>query len=186
MFQCTHAYSVASVMSDSVTLQTVAHQAPLSVDFPRPEYWSGLPCLPPGDLPDPGIEPASLVLQMEPPGNPPCSRGCLSVPSWSLDGPGCLLLIPAIPGWLEHTFKIQVKGGQEPWLVAEPASSSPRNLCGHLLPPGLLTTPPDSQHSPTPRHIVTLPASLQTWAWLSQPRRWGSPLPSQRWSGCSG
>ena len=122
----------------------------------------------------------------EPLGNPPCSRGCLSVPSWSLDGPGCLLLISATPGWLEHTFKIQVKGGQEPWLVAEPASSSPRNLCGHLLPPGLLTTPPDSQHSPTPRHIVTLPASLQTWAWLSQPRRWGSPLPSQRWSGCSG
>ena len=37
----------------------VAHQAPLSLEFPRPEYWSGLPFPPPGDLPDPGIKPAS-------------------------------------------------------------------------------------------------------------------------------
>ena len=38
-----------------VTLQTVAHQAPLSMGFSRQEYWSGLPCPPPGDLPDPGL-----------------------------------------------------------------------------------------------------------------------------------
>ena len=43
-----------------VTLWTVAHQAPLSMEFPRQEYWSGLPSPSPGDLPDPGIEPASL------------------------------------------------------------------------------------------------------------------------------
>jgi len=35
---------------------TVAHQAPLSMEFPRQEYWSGLPFPSPGDLPDPGIE----------------------------------------------------------------------------------------------------------------------------------
>ena len=40
---------------------TVALQAPLSIGFSRQEYWSGLPCLPPGDLPDPGIEPMSLM-----------------------------------------------------------------------------------------------------------------------------
>ena len=40
-----------------VTLWTVARQAPLSMEFPRQESWSGLPCLPPGDLPNPGIEP---------------------------------------------------------------------------------------------------------------------------------
>ena len=40
---------------------TVAHQAPLSVGFSRQEDWNGLPCPPPGDLPDPGIEPASLT-----------------------------------------------------------------------------------------------------------------------------
>ena len=44
------------------TPQTVAHQAPLSMGFSRQEYWSGLPCPPPGDLPDPGMEPASLML----------------------------------------------------------------------------------------------------------------------------
>ena len=36
-------------------------QAPLSVQLSRQEYWSGLPCRPPGDLPDPGIEPSSLT-----------------------------------------------------------------------------------------------------------------------------
>ena len=42
---------------------TVAHQASLSVGFSRQECWSGLPFLPPGDLPDPGIEPVSPALQ---------------------------------------------------------------------------------------------------------------------------
>ena len=50
-----------SVVSDSATPWTVAHQAPLSMGFSRQEYWSGLPCPPPGDLPDPRIEPASLT-----------------------------------------------------------------------------------------------------------------------------
>ena len=40
---------------------TVAWQAPLSMGFSRQEYWSGLPCPPPGDLPDPGIKPESLM-----------------------------------------------------------------------------------------------------------------------------
>ena len=43
------------------TLWTIAHQAPLSMGFSRQEYWNGLPCPPPGDLPDLGIEPASLM-----------------------------------------------------------------------------------------------------------------------------
>ena len=45
----------------SVTLWTVACKSPLSMGFPRQEYWNGLPFPPPGDLPDPGIEPASAV-----------------------------------------------------------------------------------------------------------------------------
>ena len=40
---------------------TVACQAPLSMGFSRQEYWSGLPCPLPGDLPSPGIEPVSLM-----------------------------------------------------------------------------------------------------------------------------
>ena len=52
-----------------------AHQAPLSMGFPRQEYWSRLPALSPGDFPDPGMEPRSPVLQAdalpsEPPGKP--------------------------------------------------------------------------------------------------------------------
>ena len=42
-----------------MTPLTVARQAPLSMGFPRKEYWSGLPFPPPGDLPDSGIEPVS-------------------------------------------------------------------------------------------------------------------------------
>ena len=54
---------------------TVAHQAPLSMGFPRQEYWSGLPFPSPGNLPDPGIELRSPALQAdsllsEPPGKP--------------------------------------------------------------------------------------------------------------------
>ena len=45
-------------MSDAFETQwTIALQAPLSMGFPRQDYWSGLPFPPPGDLPDPGIEP---------------------------------------------------------------------------------------------------------------------------------
>ena len=40
-------------------LWTIALQAPLSMGLSRQEYWSGLPCLPPEDLPDPGIKPTS-------------------------------------------------------------------------------------------------------------------------------
>ena len=43
-----------------VTPQTVARPVPLSIGFSRQECWSGLPSPPPGDLPDPGIEPSSL------------------------------------------------------------------------------------------------------------------------------
>ena len=44
-----------------VTLWTVAHQAPLSMGLSWREYWSLLPCPPPGDLPNTGIKPASLM-----------------------------------------------------------------------------------------------------------------------------
>ena len=42
-----------------VTPWTIAHKAPLSLGLSRQEYWSGLPCPPPGNLPHPGIKPAS-------------------------------------------------------------------------------------------------------------------------------
>ena len=47
-----------------VTLWNVAHHTPLSMGFSKQGYWSGLSCPPPGDLPDPGMEPASLTLAL--------------------------------------------------------------------------------------------------------------------------
>ena len=44
-----------------VTPWTVAHQAPLTMEFSKQKYWSGLPFPTPGNLPDPGIEPTSLA-----------------------------------------------------------------------------------------------------------------------------
>ena len=71
-----------SVMSDSfATPWAVARQGPVSMGFPRQEYWSGLPFLSPGGLPDPGIEPLSPALAgvfftTKPPGKP-------NIPSWN-------------------------------------------------------------------------------------------------------
>ena len=65
-----------------MTPWTVARQAPLSVGFPRQEYWSGLPCRLPGDLPNPGIKPRSPALHVdslpsEPPGKPNLKAGLI-------------------------------------------------------------------------------------------------------------
>ena len=69
---------VCSVVSYSLNPWTVARQVPLSMRFSREEYWRGLPFPPPGDLPDPGIEPTSPMAPVltgrlfttEPPGKP--------------------------------------------------------------------------------------------------------------------
>ena len=81
MHACSHVQLFA-------TLWTVAHQVPLSMGFSRQEYWSGLPYLPPGEPPDPGIEPTSAVslalagrfFTTEPPGKPECyTQKCVCV-----------------------------------------------------------------------------------------------------------
>ena len=61
---CVHAQLLCHVQL-FVTSWTVACQAPLSLGFPRQEYWNGLPGPPPGDLPDAGIEPSLLHLQAD-------------------------------------------------------------------------------------------------------------------------
>ena len=74
------------------TLWTVALQAPLSMGFSRQEYWSGLPCPPPGDLPHPGIEPVSLMSPTLADGffntnaawEAPIPLTCLYISSWYL------------------------------------------------------------------------------------------------------
>ena len=79
---CVHAQSLSRVWL-FVTPRTVALQVPLSVEFFLQEYWRGLPFPPPGDLPDPGVEPVSPVgpalvggfFTTEPHGNYICKRG---------------------------------------------------------------------------------------------------------------
>ena len=69
---CVCVCEVDSVVSDSAILWTIDHQDPLSVGFSRQEYYSGLLCPPPGDLPDPGKESLSPMspLLLAPPGKP--------------------------------------------------------------------------------------------------------------------
>ena len=84
---CTCMLSCFSRVQLYVTLWTVARQVPLSMGFSRQESWSGLPCPPPGDFPNPGIEPLSLMspalqvnsLPLAPPGKPKrILKACLS------------------------------------------------------------------------------------------------------------
>ena len=56
---------VAKLCPTFATPWTIALKVPLSVGFSRQEYWSGLPFPSPGDLPNPGIEPASPALQAD-------------------------------------------------------------------------------------------------------------------------
>ena len=58
---CVCVLCVCSVMFDSVTPWTTAPKAPLSMEFSRQEYWSGLPFSTPGDLPNPGIKSMSFA-----------------------------------------------------------------------------------------------------------------------------
>ena len=89
---------------------TVARQAPLSMGFSRQEYWSGLPFPSPGDLPDPGIEPASPALQAdsllsEPPGKP-ISLALESTKKWretrGFQLPFCLPNPPSTTFWPDY------------------------------------------------------------------------------------
>ena len=71
-----------------VTPWTVALQAPLSMGFPRQQYWSGLPLPPPRDLPDPGIEPVSLE-------SPALTGGFFTTSiSWETQWAGNITLFP--------------------------------------------------------------------------------------------
>ena len=81
---------------------TEARQAPLSMGFSRQEYWSGLSCPPPGDLPNPGIKLRSPMLQAdslqtEPPGKPKNTglgslsllQGIFPIQEWNQGLPQC-------------------------------------------------------------------------------------------------
>ena len=62
---CTEKWRKMLVAQSCPTVCNPMDQAPLSIEFSRQEYWSGLPFPSPGDLPDPGIEPRSPALQAD-------------------------------------------------------------------------------------------------------------------------
>ena len=71
-------------------LWTIAPQAPLSMGCSRQEYWSGLSCSPPGNLPDPGIEPVSPVAHAFQADSLPVSyRGAIGSPHWYIIDNSC-------------------------------------------------------------------------------------------------
>ena len=78
-----------SVVSNSLQPMTVALQAPLSWGFSRQEYWSGLPCPPPGDILNPGIEPRSSELQANSLPSEPGKHQIMAsgpITSWQIEG----------------------------------------------------------------------------------------------------
>ena len=77
-----------------VTPWTVALQAPLSMGFPRQEYWSGLPFPSPGDLPNPGMEPASPALAEGFFTTEPSKSLQISLIKWQHEGKYSLLCYP--------------------------------------------------------------------------------------------
>ena len=99
-----------------VTPWTVAHQAPLSMEFSRQEYWSGLPLPAPGDLPNPGIEPVSPSLAgrlftTKPPGKPILNLMNKKIPDhkqWNRAKLG-----PGIANEQDHLLSVVSAGGQE-------------------------------------------------------------------------
>ena len=123
---------------------TVAHQTPLSMVFSRQEYWSGLPCPSPGDLPDPGIEPMSPALA----GRflttgPPCmpnqtGGGGHLIPGWPVHGMVhvCFRMVSQALRWFQHSELRNTKTKRESGVGSEPGcggSSCGRRVQGAVL-----------------------------------------------------
>ena len=125
---------------------TLAHQASLSLGFSRQEYWSGLPCPPPGDLPDLGTEPRPLTLQAdssssEPPTHPHQSLVCF----WCKE----CLQSPAHQPWHSLLFAIKVVSVLEKlWSSGYVSLSAPCVSC--IYQNGTLT----NNSPPSPLHVV--------------------------------
>ena len=120
----------------SVTPCTVAHQAPLPTGFSRQEHWSGLPCPPPEDLSNPGIEPMSLM-------SPASAGGSFTTsPTWDVPFRGyCVPILCGTQCWgyfpqkwmMTVMTKNQTRGSvgwqPSPEQVAQPVRRWRHRLC---------------------------------------------------------
>ena len=108
------------------TSWTVAYQAPLSMEFSRQEYWSGLPVPSPQNIPNPGIKPRSSTLQAdslpsEPPGKPMCIHESQSEVTQSCPTL-CDLMDCSLPGSSVHgIFQARILE----WVAISPSRRSP-------------------------------------------------------------
>ena len=98
------------------TLWTVACQAPLSMRFSRQEYWSGLPCAPPEDLPDPGIKPVSYIS---------CIAGRL-YPLSDLRRPNMAYTQPITPSYDQESRDMMTAGGYTHYSLHDSSSMKTR------------------------------------------------------------
>ena len=103
-------------MCDSATLWAIAHQFSLTMAFSRQKYWTGLPFPSPGDLPNPGIEPASPVSPA------PASRNFTTSTTWKAQNVSCVQ--PCDP--MDRGLSGSECSRQEYW--SELLCLSPRNL----------------------------------------------------------
>ena len=139
-FQPQHTYKIVVVVVFSHLVMSgwiwlchpmdyIAFQAPLSMGFPRQEHWSGLPCLPPGDLPDPGIEPQSPALMgrfltTESSGNP-FTDNCLVVEWRGLCNSNKLWAMPC-------------RATQDRWVIVESSDKTRSTVGGNGNHPSIL------------------------------------------------
>ena len=150
-----------------VTPWTAAHQAPLSIGFPRQEHWNGLPFPSPWDLPNPGIKPTSPALAdrfftTEPPGKPSTGSGTKQNLNSSLSSSiqlGCkeeleagqlsvCLHMVCLCDWLGLSSSMTITGGQTQVEATSPFMKQPQNLHRHQvckLKEASLKTSPDSR-----------------------------------------
>ena len=138
-------------------LWTVAHQAPLSMGLSRQKYWSGLPFPSPGDLPDPGMEPASLMS--------PTSAGSLPVepPEKPIVVLQCCVNFYCIAKWFGHTYRY----------IASLVAQMVKNLLAVqeiLFSPWVKKIPWRREWQPTP---ISLPGEFHEQRSLAGYNPWG-------------
>ena len=101
--------SSVCMLNPSVMSNSLWPQAPLSLGFSRQEYWSGLQCPPPGDLPDPGVEPVTLAF--------PSSAGRFFTTSATLSGSHTYNKMFILLDWHKNEWKINSSHRGCSWLL---------------------------------------------------------------------
>ena len=129
-FGCLSSITISCAKLLQSYLTTDCSQAPLSMGFSREEYWSELPCPPPGDLPNPGTEPASLT-------SPALAGGFFTTSaSWKAQGEGSgrISWSSSISLYYPLVWYLRSWARQHQEQSNQREGFCPRPLCAHNLP----------------------------------------------------